>query len=181
MLSALISGNPGWSGVGQPIQVADPLSSGSLEFLHFGADFLTVPPRVDQGRGSCLVSGHGFSRAVGGSQFRALAPAAFLLARYMKQYGNSSDLSASPAFTGFAAVYSRCLMQLCRHSTRVSEKPRCQTSPQWPHSFFKRYENPPLTNCLALSTVMPSPAVTNKCRWSGITTKSWSRNFLAAT
>ena len=36
-------------------------------------------------RGSCLVSGHGFSRAVGGSQFRALAPAAFLLATYVKQ------------------------------------------------------------------------------------------------
>src|ERR1035441_6380492 len=34
---------------------------------------------------------------------------------------------------------------------------------------------------MALSTVMPSPTVTNKCRWSGITTKSWSRNFLAAT
>src|ERR1035438_1361047 len=93
----------------------------------------------------------------------------------------SSGLSTSPAFTGFAAMYSRCLMKLCRHSTRVSEKPRCQTSPQWPHSFFKRYENPPLTNCMALSTVMPSPTVTNKCRWSGITTKSWSRNFLAAT
>src|ERR1035441_6396279 len=29
-------------------------------------------------------------------------------------------------------------MKLCRHSTRVSEKPRCQTSPQWPHSFFNR-------------------------------------------
>src|ERR1017187_1229430 len=29
----------------------------------------------------------GFSRAVGGSQFRALAPAAFLLATYVKQMG----------------------------------------------------------------------------------------------
>src|ERR1017187_5889261 len=66
-----------------------------------------------------LVSGHGFSRAVGGSQFRALAPAAFLLARYVKQYGNSSGLSTSSAFTGFAAMYSRCLMKLCRHSTRL--------------------------------------------------------------
>src|ERR1039457_4551879 len=88
------------------------------------------------GRSSCLVSGHGFSRAVGGSQFRALAPAAFLPARYVKQEGNSSGLSTSPAFTGFAAMYSRCFMKLCRHSTRVSEKPPCQTSPQWPHSFF---------------------------------------------
>src|ERR1017187_2678705 len=35
---------------------------------------------------TCLVSGHGFSRAVGGSQFRALAPAAFLLATYVKQH-----------------------------------------------------------------------------------------------
>src|ERR1035438_8978300 len=66
-------------------------------------------------------------------------------------------------------MYSRCLMKLCRHSTRVSEKPRCQTSPKWPHSFFKRYENPPLTNCMALSTVMPSPTVTNKCRREKVT------------
>src|ERR1035438_10569501 len=73
-------------------------------------------------------------------------------------------------------MYSRCLMKLCRHSTRVSEKPPCQTSPQGPHSFFKRYENPPLTNCMALSTVMPSPTVTNKCRWSGIDRKSTRLN-----
>src|ERR1017187_6164579 len=72
--------------------------------------------------------------------------------------GGSYWLGCS-SFPGFAAMYSRCLMKLCRHSTRVSEKPRCQTSPQWPHSPFKRYENPPLTNCMALSTVMPSPTV----------------------
>src|ERR1035441_4211400 len=68
-------------------------------------------------------------------------------------------------------------MKLCRSSTRVSEKPRCQTSTEFQYSFFKRYENPPLMNCMALSTVMPSPTVSNTCRWSGMPTKSWSRNF----
>ena len=37
-----------------------------------------------------LYQGMAFSRAVGGSQFRALAPAACFLARYANQYGNSS-------------------------------------------------------------------------------------------
>ena len=69
-----------------------------------------VPPRVDQAEAQALYQGilswalplpvnkkaeahalyqgmasAGFSRAVGGSHFRALAPAAFLLARYVKQ------------------------------------------------------------------------------------------------
>src|ERR1022692_3885403 len=58
--------------------------------LRYG--FPDAPTARRPGRGSCRVSGHGFSRAVGGSQFGALAPAAFLLARYVKQYGNSSGV-----------------------------------------------------------------------------------------
>src|ERR1019366_6842835 len=94
--------------VGQPILAAAGFqpAPGVSTFRHGFPDGSTAHR---PGRGLCLVSGHGFSRAVGGSQFRALAPAAFLLATYVKQEGNSSGLSTSPAFTGFAAMYSRCL------------------------------------------------------------------------
>ena len=36
-------------------------------------------------------------------------------------------------------------------------------------------------NCIALSMVMSAWTVISKCAWSGMITKSWRRNFRAAT
>ena len=53
--------------------------------------------------------------------------------------------------------------------------------PRYPNSFLNRKENPPLMNCMALSIVMSPPTLISRCRWSGITMKSWSWNLRAAT
>src|SRR5947209_6061284 len=112
--------------------------------------------------------------------YRALARAAFLVAKYVKQYGNFSDESTRPAFTGFCAMYSRCRVKLRLSSTRTSENPRCQTSPKYPVSLFRRKENPPLMNCITFSMAVSPPTVINKCMWLGMITKSCNRNFPAA-
>src|ERR1022692_3841937 len=66
--------------VGQPILAAAGFQPApGVSTFRYG--FPDGPTARRPSRGSCLVSGHGFSRAVGGSQFRALAPAAFLLPR----------------------------------------------------------------------------------------------------
>ena len=38
-----------------------------------------------------------------------------------------------------------------------------------------------MINCMAFSMVMSTPTVINRCTWSGMITKSWSRNLPAAT
>src|ERR1039458_4262534 len=72
--------------VGQPILAAAGFqpAPGVSTFRH-GFPYGSTAHRP--GRGSCLVSGHGFSRAVGGSQFRALAPAAFLACHVRETIG----------------------------------------------------------------------------------------------